>query len=41
MRKDGGIDYIELSGPDLASMKRFYSDALNWPFTDYGPRYST
>lgn len=33
------INYIELSAPDLAAIKDFYSKAFGWEFTDYGPDY--
>ncbi|MEJ7559653.1 MAG: VOC family protein [Pedobacter sp.] len=33
------INYIEFKANDLAEIKRFYSMAFNWSFTDYGPDY--
>lgn len=33
------IDYVELPGPDLPAMKRFYGEAFGWCFTDYEGRY--
>ncbi|MDB5443354.1 MAG: hypothetical protein JWP73_1730 [Phenylobacterium sp.] len=40
MREDGKIDYVELPGGDLIPLKRFYSQAFGWIFTDYGPSYA-
>ena len=34
------IDYIEFTVRDLSEAKRFYSDAFDWVFTDYGPSYA-
>ncbi len=34
------IDYIELSVTDMAEAKRFYGDAFQWQFNDYGPDYA-
>ena len=34
------IDYIEISVDDLPAAKEFYSKALGWAFTDYGPEYA-
>jgi len=33
------INYIEMSAPDLAAIKDFYSKTFGWEFTDYGPDY--
>jgi len=33
------INYIELTMNDLTEAKRFYGEAFNWQFTDYGPEY--
>lgn len=38
-RRDGAIDYIELSVADIARAKAFYGAAFGWTFTDYGPEY--
>ena len=35
-----GIDYVELTVPDVAAAKRFYGAALGWSFNDYGPGYA-
>ncbi|MDN5916039.1 MAG: VOC family protein [Pseudonocardia sp.] len=35
-----GIDYVEITAPDLATAKRFYTAAFGWEFTDYGPGYA-
>jgi len=42
MRLTGKLDYLELpaTGGTLDSVKAFYSAALGWSFTDYGPTYS-
>jgi uncharacterized protein len=37
---EGRIDYIEFHAADLAAVKKFYSAAFGWKFTDYGPGYS-
>ena len=34
------IQYIEFLSRDLQRVKRFYTDAFGWKFTDYGPEYS-
>jgi predicted enzyme related to lactoylglutathione lyase len=34
------IDYVELTVTDLERAKRFYADAFDWSFTDYGPQYA-
>jgi uncharacterized protein len=34
------IDYVELAVDDLGQAKTFYSKALGWTFTDYGPDYA-
>jgi predicted enzyme related to lactoylglutathione lyase len=34
------IDYVELAVADLAAAKRFYQQAFDWSFTDYGPHYA-
>lgn len=34
------LDYIELAVDDLEQAKAFYSKALGWTFTDYGPDYA-
>jgi uncharacterized protein len=40
MREDGKIDYVEFPAGDLGPLKRFYSEAFGWAFTDYGPTYA-
>lgn len=37
----GHLDYIEFAADDLAAIKRFYSAAFGWVFTDYGPDYTS
>jgi predicted enzyme related to lactoylglutathione lyase len=34
------IDYIEITVPDVAAAKAFYTGAFGWAFTDYGPEYA-
>ncbi len=34
------IDYVELSAPDLAAARTFYSAAFGWAFNEYGPEYA-
>jgi predicted enzyme related to lactoylglutathione lyase len=34
------IDYIELPANDLGAARRFYSEAFDWNFNDYGPSYA-
>lgn len=34
------INYLEFPSTDLAASKRFFSAALGWEFTDYGPEYA-
>ena len=31
---------VELAAGDLATTKRFYTDALGWEWVDYGPTYA-
>jgi predicted enzyme related to lactoylglutathione lyase len=40
MRQNGKIDYVEFAAGDLTAMKRFYGEAFNWCFVDYGPSYA-
>jgi predicted enzyme related to lactoylglutathione lyase len=40
MRRDGGIDYLELPAGDMGPLKAFYGDAFGWTFTDYGSTYA-
>jgi predicted enzyme related to lactoylglutathione lyase len=37
---DRKIDYIEFAATDLRAVKRFYSEAFGWKFTDYGEHYT-
>lgn len=34
------IQYIEFLSMDLESIKKFYSKAFGWEFTDFGPEYT-
>lgn len=34
------INYIELTVTDLSSAKKFYADAFDWEFNDYGSAYA-
>ena len=38
---DQCIDYIEIVVRDVLRAKAFYAGAFGWPFTDYGPDYSS
>ncbi|HEY2857284.1 MAG TPA: VOC family protein [Terracidiphilus sp.] len=33
------INYLELSAPDIAKAKEFYSTVFGWKFQDWGPEY--
>lgn len=33
------INYVEFKAKDLEAVKKFYSSAFGWEFTDYGPEY--
>ncbi len=35
------IQYIEFLANDLPAIKRFYTEAFGWDFTDYGPEYTS
>jgi predicted enzyme related to lactoylglutathione lyase len=37
--KDNHINYIEFKANDLEEIKKFYTTAFDWTFTDYGPTY--
>jgi predicted enzyme related to lactoylglutathione lyase len=34
------IQYIEFLSSDLPRIKKFYTEAFGWKFTDYGPDYT-
>ncbi|SHG76601.1 VOC family protein [Ferrimonas marina] len=34
------INYLEFPSQDLAATKAFFSEVLDWQFTDYGPDYT-
>ena len=38
---DRRIDYVEMPATDVADIKRFYTAAFGWKFTDYGPDYTS
>lgn len=40
MREDGKIDYVEFPASDVPAVKRFYAQAFDWSFIDYGPDYA-
>jgi predicted enzyme related to lactoylglutathione lyase len=40
MREDGKLDYLEMAGGDLPTLKAFYAAAFGWRFVDYGPEYA-
>ncbi|WP_028470845.1 VOC family protein [Neptunomonas japonica] len=33
------LNYVEFPAKNLEEVKRFYSQAFEWTFTDYGPEY--
>jgi uncharacterized protein len=35
------INYIEFKAKDLSAIKKFYEQAFDWTFTDYGPTYTS
>ena len=35
------LDYLEFAVRDVAAAKKFYTAALGWSFTDYGPDYTS
>lgn len=39
MHKHHSIDYVEFPADDLEAIKKFYTAAFGWEFTDYGPEY--
>lgn len=39
MSVNNHINYIELYANDLAAIKKFYTAAFHWKFTDYGDSY--
>lgn len=39
MKKTGKIDYVEMPSRDLEETKRFFAEAFDWAFQDYGPDY--
>lgn len=34
------VQYVEFLSGDLEVVKKFYSEAFGWEFTDYGPEYT-
>lgn len=40
MSNNNHINYVELKAKDLGAIKKFYSEAFGWTFTDYGPTYT-
>ncbi|RUO46164.1 glyoxalase [Pseudidiomarina aquimaris] len=34
------INYVELPATNIEATKKFFSDAFNWNFVDYGPDYA-
>lgn len=34
------IQYVEFLSRDLTAIKKFYQEAFDWAFTDYGPEYT-
>ena len=40
MRQNGKLDYLEMPGGDLPTLKAFYAAVFGWRFSDYGPDYA-
>ncbi len=38
---EGKINYIEFAASDLTATKRFFEQAFDWRFIDYGPDYTS
>jgi predicted enzyme related to lactoylglutathione lyase len=38
---DRRVDYLELPATSIPDIKRFYTSAFGWKFTDYGPDYTS
>ena len=38
-QENNHINYIEFKAKDIEAVKKFYSEAFGWKFTDYGPDY--
>ena len=34
------VQYLEFLSADINQVKKFYTEAFGWAFTDYGPEYS-
>jgi len=34
------LDYLEITVTDMDAAKRFYAEAFDWEFNDYGPTYA-
>jgi predicted enzyme related to lactoylglutathione lyase len=41
MLNNNHINYIEFKAKDLEKIKKFYTAAFEWSFTDYGPTYTS
>lgn len=39
MKETGKINYVEIPTTSIDSTKKFFSDAFEWSFVDYGPEY--
>lgn len=39
MKETGKINYVELPARDLEATKRFFREAFDWSFVDYGSEY--
>ncbi len=40
MNQHEKINYVELPARDMVEAKKFFSEAFDWSFVDYGPEYS-
>lgn len=40
MSKNLKLNYVEFPAKDIPATKKFFEDAFNWSFTDYGDEYT-
>lgn len=41
MNKHGAINYVELPARNIPATKKFFEEAFNWTFVDYGSDYTS
>lgn len=39
MKETGKINYVEIPSTNIEATKKFFTDAFDWSFIDYGPEY--